>query len=286
MAVSKTQTSDDTIASIVNAAFNNLNDRVDKTERDFVGHLQKVEDRLDQLVDLTKTVAVLQQNTVNQTDQINELRVQFRETVQKIDTSISRIHNRLDELNTNQRDKIEIVSKELETRTDILEEKFNSIVANLTAKTELDISKTKSSIESTLEKTTKLAETTDGELKKWLNRGFGVWVFAAFVIGGAQTFAYKWLNNLEEERATISKTLISTTNALEKQALTLDAHSRQLNNMVDDSKRVGVKNDDNEQAIGKIRALVKDLGDNLEKNNKVTSELNEKVIKLEATRRR
>ena len=43
----------------VTDALSTLSYRIEKTESDFIGHLQKVETKLEQIADLARTVAVL-----------------------------------------------------------------------------------------------------------------------------------------------------------------------------------------------------------------------------------
>ena len=149
-------------------SINMLSDRIEKNETDFVVHLKKVEDRLDQIVDLTRTVALLQQQASQQNDQITEVRTQLRDYSNKADTSIGRIHTRLDEIKNQQADKIDLNAKELEIKVKAAEAQ---------------------------------ASNTEKELKQWLNRGWGVWAIASLIFIGMQSMGYRWLDSLEKEKA-------------------------------------------------------------------------------------
>ena len=166
-------------------ALNTLNSRIERTEDDFIGHLQKVEDRLDQLVDLTRTVAVLQQQSTQQTDQITELRTQMREGQQKNENSISRIYSRLDEIINNQRDKIELHSKDVDI-------KIKSIETKITDEDK--------EIKTEIKNVSNAASNTEKELKTWLNRGWGAWFVFILFFGAVQTAVYKWVDNIQEEK--------------------------------------------------------------------------------------
>ena len=160
-------------------AINTLNSRIEKTEHDFIGHLQKVEDRLDQIVELTKTVAVLQQQSIHQTDQISEIRAQLRDSSSKFDNSITRIHTRLDDIVSHQKDKLELHAKDVEIK-----------IENVKSKT----------------------DKTAGELSSWLNRGIGAWAIFVFVIGLTSAGFYRWVDSIEKEKAAnvqITKELLS-----------------------------------------------------------------------------
>lgn len=155
-------------------AMESLTRRLEKTESDFVGHLQKVEDRLDQLVDLTKTVAVLQQQNAQHNDALGELRTAMRETTEKFQTSMSRLHTRIDEIQNHQRDKLELHGKET-----ALSLKTNEIAIN----------------------------NVDKELKTWLNRGVGAWAIFVVIVGVAQTFGFRWLDSIDRDKQQMVQTL-------------------------------------------------------------------------------
>ena len=175
-------------------AINTLNGRILKTETDFLGHLQKVEDRLDQIVDLTKTVALLQQATSQQTDTISEVRMQLRESSNKFDTSIARIHTRLDEISTHQRDKIELVTKEHDIKVEAVKVK---------------------------------AENTDKELKAWLNRGWGAWAIMLLVLAAVQTGFYRWIDGIEKEKQASVITIQSLAQSRDKIEIFVKTHENE-----------------------------------------------------------
>lgn len=164
-----------TVTPEVGEALNTLSYRIEKAESDFLGHLHKVESKLDQIAEITRTVAVLQQQTNQQTDQIVEVRTQLREYMQKNDASISRIHTRIDESVNNIRDKIDFSSKETSIHLTQIDDK---------------------------------AEDIEKELKQWLNRGKGAWYVVVFTFailqGGAGYLFSSLINRLESVEAKLS----------------------------------------------------------------------------------
>ena len=186
-------------------AITTLNSRIVKTESDFVGHLQKVEDRLDQIVDLTKTVALLQQQTSQQVDTIAEVRTQLRDNSTKFDQSISRIHTRLDEIQTHQRDKLELYSKDIEIKVDSVKSK---------------------------------ADTTDKELKAWLNRGWGAWGVMLLVLGAVNTGLYRWVDAIDKEKQANLIVLQQLTTAREKTELFIKQHEFEANDLKQQVKKL------------------------------------------------
>lgn len=170
---------------LLTQSMNMLSDRIERTETDFIGHLKKVEDRLDQIVDLTKTVAVLQQQSTQQSDQIVEVRTQLRDYSQKFDNSISRIHTRLDEISNHQRDKLEFYAKE----------------------TDLHIKEVKNNTDLAVKEVKTTAERTEKEFKQWLNRGWGAWAVLILIIGTVNTMLWRYQDKSEREQVQITQTV-------------------------------------------------------------------------------
>ena len=165
---------EDNATFLLTDAINNLNKRIEKTESDFLGHLQKVEDRLDQIVELTKTVAVLQTQTTQQTDQITEIRAQLRENGQKFETSVSRIHTRLDEITNHGRDRLELHSKDVEL---------------------------------SLKSVKEISDRTERDLRQWLNRGLGAWFILVLVFGSVQAMTTRWIDSVDKDKVVIQQTV-------------------------------------------------------------------------------
>lgn len=201
---------------LLTQSMNMLHDRIEKTETDFVGHLKKVEDRLDQIVDLTKTVAVLQNQTTQQTDQISEVRAQLRESSSKFDNSISRIHTRLDELTTHQRDKIELASREIDIKLESLKSSSLNAIENIKAQ----------------------SNATERDFRQWLNRGVGAWVIFVLVVGVAQTGFYRWLDNIEKDRGSVSQVATATANVVEKHNGQIDTITSAVKDQQQQTKRL------------------------------------------------
>ena len=165
-----------------------LLDRVNKTETDFVNHLQRVEDRLDQLVELTKNVAVIQANSANQQERMTEFGVQLRTFEQRNEGSTSRIHNRIDDLN-------HLVGEKL----DVNEKKFEAMIAE----TVIPFSKKQEDL------ATK-HHNLDTEFQKYLNRAVAAVSVIGFVIGTFSWIGKTWVTSLERDRDQIVTTLKET----------------------------------------------------------------------------
>lgn len=171
--------------TLLTQSLNLLSDRIQKTESDFITHLKKVEDRLDQIVDLTKSVAVLGQQASQQSDQITELRTSQREHFQKFDASVSRIHTRIEEIQDHGRDKLELIVKETELAQKEVASKCDKATKEISSK----------------------ADNTEKELKQWLNRGVGAWLVLVLVFGAFNTTLWRWVDSIEKDRTQIVQSM-------------------------------------------------------------------------------
>lgn len=171
--------------TLLTQSLNLLSDRIQKTESDFISHLKKVEDRLDQIVDLTKSVALLGQQTSQQSDQITELRTSQREHFQKFDASVSRIHTRIEEIQEHHRDKIELIVKETELSGKELASKYDKVTKDLATK----------------------VDSTEKDLRQWLNRGVGAWLVLVLVFGTFNTAIWRWVDTIEKDRTQIVQSI-------------------------------------------------------------------------------
>lgn len=182
--------------SDVSDAINTISYRIEKTEADFLGHLQKVETKLEQIAELTKTVSLLQQQTNQQSEQLVEVRTQLRDQSQKTESSISKVYSRIDDIANNTRDKIELSAKEAEMQLKLIDNKANN---------------------------------TEKDLKQWLNRGIGAWVILGLVGAGVQTGFYRWIDSIEQRRTAIETTVQAT-------ASLADKHTQQIGQLIELSK--------------------------------------------------
>lgn len=153
--------------------------RIDRAESDFVDHIRKVEHRLDQLVDLVRDVAALKQQYTATSEAISELRGVYREQTQRVESSIARVHLRLDELTASVSSSIDAETSKIMTRLADSEQRH----------TELDI-----------------------RFKKWLNRGIGGWAMFVLVIGALQTVGIRWLSNIDAERTALQEQVVKLKN--------------------------------------------------------------------------
>ena len=190
------------VVAAINAMATTLSSRIESTEQDVAAHMKKMEDRLDLLVDLTKTVAVLQAQTSQTADQMQDIRSQIRETAgktdglinvlqHKTDTSINRLHARVDELGTSLRDRIELAQKDAVIDLKTVTAKHDS-----------------------------LSQKVDG----WINWGKGAYAVGAVFVAFMTWIGGRWLDDLEKRTQSIS--------ILKQDINALDMRTIELNNKI------------------------------------------------------
>ena len=166
-----------------------MSGRMDRIEVDFVDHIRKIETRLDQIVDLVRDVAALKQQYAAQSEALAELRGAVREQSIKMENSITRVHQRLDDLTAS-------MNSSIDTETTKIVERLMDHEQN-----HKDLNR---------------------RFQMWLNRGLGGWMAFVLVIGALQFLGMRWLGTVDAERAALVEKvqkLTSRISDLENRAL-------------------------------------------------------------------
>ena len=169
-----------------------MSSRMDRVEIEFVDQLRKIETRLDQIVDLVRDVAALKQQYTAQSEAIVELRGAVREQSTRVESSIARVHRRLDELTAS-------VSSSIDTETAKIVERIADSEKN--------------------------HKELDGKFQMWLNRGIGGWAVFILVVGILQFVGIRWLNTMDADRETLVAQVQKLSNRiadLENRSLQMD----------------------------------------------------------------
>lgn len=169
-----------------------MSSRMDRVEIEFVDQLRKIETRLDQIVDLVRDVATLKQQYTAQSEAIVELRGAVREQSTRVENSIARVHQRLDELTAS-------VSSSIDTETAKIVERIADSEKN--------------------------HKELDGKFQMWLNRGIGGWAVFVLVVGILQFVGIRWLNTMDADRETLVAQVQKLSNRiadLENRSLQMD----------------------------------------------------------------
>lgn len=190
------------IVAAITAMASTLSSRIESTETDFVGHLKKVEDRLDILVDLTKTVAVLQHQSAQFNEHINQVREQIREGQVKTDSSISRLHVRIDELNTSLRDRVELAKREMDIDLKGIKQDHSAL---------------------------------KDTVNSWVNWGKGAYAIGAVLCTFAVWTGSRWLDDLEKSRTILTTDVVG----LKRDLTAVDSRNFEINSKLNDHIHAG-----------------------------------------------
>lgn len=130
--------------------------RVESLEGRLDDSIEKINSRLDAIVDLMQKVTALQEREISNGVQITELKVAIKETNQTIKDWNKHIHERMDRHYTDIK---------------ICREGIDATISNV-----------EEEIQTKMDKIQSKADTTQEELAKWLNRGIGAWSLAAALL--------------------------------------------------------------------------------------------------------
>jgi DNA repair exonuclease SbcCD ATPase subunit len=136
--------------------------KIESIESRLEGHVSKIEQRLDQLVHIMQAVAALQEKETRNADSIRELKVQLKESVDAFTKTVTRIHDRLDNMEAAQLREHHI----LEERDAELERNVKSV---------------------------------DDKIDKWINRAAGLWMGLSAIIIILQGIGGVFLSSFKEE---------------------------------------------------------------------------------------
>lgn len=130
--------------------------KVESIESRLENHVVKIELKLDQIVDIMRQVAALQEKETRNASDIQELKVDLKSSITDFRDAILRVHDRLDRNDQHHSD---------------LEQTFN-IKVNQAEKTGADI----------CDKVKEKITNTDNKVESWINRGIGAWVVGSFML--------------------------------------------------------------------------------------------------------
>lgn len=136
--------------------------KIDSIEHRLESHVTKIEQRLDQLVHIMGAVASLQERETRNADSIKEIKSSLRDSFDKFEKAVERIHGRLDMINQSM---------------------------------DADVSTQASSSKQLEQK----IEGVSNEVVKWRERAVGLWVGIGFLVVVVQVLGGFVLNSFNEE---------------------------------------------------------------------------------------
>ena len=158
--------------------------KVDTIEKKLETQVEKISNKLDQIVDIMRTVAQLQEREARNSEDIMELRKSLRDSMDNYTKTIVRIHERLDKQDDDQKltekeinNNINTVSRDVDQRIDRIME--HEEVTHQTILTDVRI--------------------VENRLNMWLNRGIGAWAAASVLLLVIQGIGGYLLSSMKDD---------------------------------------------------------------------------------------
>jgi len=148
-----------------------LSHKIDTIETRLEGHVSKIEQRLDQLVHLMQAVASLQEKESRNADSVTELKKSMKESIDKFDKSVERIHARFDKIDDEQEKDLDAMFE----KSLALEEKIGTV---------------------------------NEKVAKWMNRGIGLWIGISGLVVILQTVGGMVLSSFKDEYSTTKAQIV------------------------------------------------------------------------------
>lgn len=158
--------------------------KVDVIEKKLETQVEKISSKLDQLVDIMRTVAQLQEREARNSEDIMELRKSLRDSMDNYTKTIVRIHERLDKQDDVQKqsekdinNNISLVSRDVDQRIDRIME--HEEITHQTILTNVRV--------------------VENRLNTWLNRGAGAWAAASILLLVIQGIGGYLLSSMKDD---------------------------------------------------------------------------------------
>ena len=161
-------------ASVAIAYIESLTARFENAEKHINDDIEAIEKRLQQLVELMKTVSTIQQQVSTQQDVLNEVRLAVRSNLDQLD-------NLMDGIDAKYASHFTAVSKKI----------ADAIGDQNAGRKKLD------------DRISHVEE----KLHNWLNRGIGMWAVFACVVGFFQYVGMQYVSSLQQDKEQLQTTV-------------------------------------------------------------------------------
>jgi uncharacterized phage infection (PIP) family protein YhgE len=158
--------------------------KIEIVESKLENHVEKIGAKLDQLVEIMRTVAQLQEREARNSEDIVELRKSLRESMDNYTRAVTRIHERLDKNEDEQKKQ---------------EKEIVGQISEVAKAIEHRIEKIEETEELKREKLETDVREVENKLNTWLNRGIGAWAAASVLLLVIQAIGGYLLNNMKDE---------------------------------------------------------------------------------------
>lgn len=153
--------------------------KIDSIEQRLENHVTKIEQRLDQLVSIMSAVATLQERETRNADAIKDIKMSIKDSFEKFDKAVERIHGRLDMINKS-------MDNDINTYVDASKDLEHQI------------------------------KDVEAEVAKWKERGVGLWLGISALIVCIQIMGGYILKSVTEEYKVTKGIVLDLTEAQKK----------------------------------------------------------------------
>lgn len=173
------------VVAAIKAMSDSFLGRIVKTESDFVEHTRRVENQMAQLIDLTKHMAVMHAKNDGIHEDLSEIKATLRINQEKVETSITRLHKRIDEVSEDSRDHSDTTKRHADIQVKVVSDKLEIQVKVVSDKLEL-LDKAYSAFVNRIDGAKRFATT--------------LWILFAFIVSTFGFLGKNWIENIDREK--------------------------------------------------------------------------------------
>lgn len=158
--------------------------KVDVIEKKLETQVEKISNKLDQIVDIMRTVAQLQEREARNSEDIMELRKSLRDSMDNYTKTIVRIHERLDKQDDVQKQSEKDINQNISSAYRDVDQRIDRIMEHE---------------ETTHQSILTNVRTVENRLNTWLNRGIGAWAAASVLLLVIQGIGGYLLSSMKDD---------------------------------------------------------------------------------------
>jgi ABC-type transporter Mla subunit MlaD len=150
-----------------------VSQQLDRFDQRYSAHLDKIETKIDRVVELAASISVLQEKTGNHSNELADIKATIKSLSSSTDDSFRRMHSRVD-------DGIKVMAQ--------TDERFDSKLEELQRQLDQEDTILKDGIRE-----------VHSELKKYIHIGIGMWIAASFLMAFIQWLGMNYINNIKDD---------------------------------------------------------------------------------------
>lgn len=217
-----------------------------------IDRFDSLDDRLTAIAEKTESIALMQHQLQIHTSNFSEIDDTIKNIVSEFKTSITRVHNRMDEITQDtikriefSEQKSEVGFKDIGLQISEVKSEANTCSSKCFSKNvdlERQITTSTSAVREEVLK-------VDGLLKKWLNRGIGLFISVGAFLSIIQAFFGYWIGNIDSDRKQLNQAVQDLRDMSKTSANRIENHAVLLNELVQSNKLLTQKQRDLEDLM-------------------------------------